>query len=299
MLDSERMQKEGSFPITEVLPEEFPALLNEIPDPPEKLFLRGILPPEDNAVIAVVGSRKYSSYGKQAVEVLVRGLRGYNITIVSGLAIGIDALAHKAALDAHILTVAVLGSGLHDTALYPRTHKGLAYAILEAGGALISEFEPSFEATPWSFPRRNRIMAGLSHAVLVIEAAERSGTLITSRLATDYNREVLAVPGSMFSKNSRGPHMLIRLGATPINSAEDIVDALDLTNRESSDKGRVELEGCTPEEHIFLALLHEPLTRDELIRRSKMSVKDAQIALSMMELRGYIAEENGLIVSLV
>lgn len=297
MLDSKHMRGDKLFPIVELPSRDFPPELNEIPEPPSKLYIRGTLPPRHHTRIAVVGSRQYSSYGKQAVELLIRGMRGYDICVVSGLALGIDSLAHKAALDANIHTIAVPGSGLDDSVIYPRVHRGLAHTILKAGGTLISEFEPLFEATSWSFPKRNRIMAGLSHAVLVIEAAERSGTLITSRLATDYNREVLAVPGSILSKNSYGPHMLIKLGATPIHSAEDIVEALNLTSKHTPDQ-RTAVER-SPEETSLIELLHEPLSRDELIRRSKMPTKDAQIILSMMELRGYITEENGVIVSLV
>ena len=186
---------------------EFPAAFSpllEIPEPPEKLYYRGALPDDDTVLLAVVGSRKYSHYGKEACEQVVKGLRGYDITIVSGLALGIDSIAHRSALDAGLKTIAVPGSGLDDDALYPREHLQLAREIVEKGGALVSEYEPDFKATTWSFPRRNRIMAGLSKAVLVVEAERPSGTLITARLALDYGRDVFAVPGSIFSETSRG-----------------------------------------------------------------------------------------------
>ena len=147
---------------------EFPALLREIPDPPEQLFIRGTYPSEDYIFLCVVGSRKYTPYGKSACQSLLSGLRGYPIAIVSGLALGIDAIAHEAALTAGLPTVAVPGSGLQDSVLYPRTNFGLAQRILKAGGALLSEFPPEHEARPENFPQRNRIMAGLSHATLVI-----------------------------------------------------------------------------------------------------------------------------------
>src|SRR5574344_927429 len=194
--------------------ENIPEMLREIPDCPDKLYIKGKLPSQDSKLLCVVGSRKYTSYGKDVCEKLISGLRGYDITIVSGLALGIDSIAHKTALDSGLKTIAVPGSGLDESVLYPSTHKQLAEKILENGGALISEFEPNFRATPYSFPQRNRIMAGISHAVLVIEAETKSGTLITSKFATEYNRDVLTVPGSIFSKNSEGPNMLIRLGAT-------------------------------------------------------------------------------------
>src|SRR3989344_5297892 len=150
----------------------FPPQLLEIPQPPKELF--------------IVGSRKYTTYGKEACEKLIEGLRGYPIVIVSGLALGIDSIAHKKALDVGLTTIAFPGSGLDPKVLYPATNAHLAERIVEAGGAVISEFEPDFRATPWSFPQRNRLMAGISDAVLVIEAEQKSGTLITSRLATEY-----------------------------------------------------------------------------------------------------------------
>ena len=192
------------FPITEVSAAEFPALLREIPQPPTTLNYRGSLPSPDITLLSVVGSRKYTSYGKQVVDELIGGLKNYPIGIVSGLALGIDSLAHEAALKNNMYTLSIPGSGLLDEVLYPATHKPLAHRILAAGGGLLSEFAPDFRATDWSFPMRNRLVAGISRATLLIEAAERSGTLITARMATDYNRELLVVPGSIFSKTSAG-----------------------------------------------------------------------------------------------
>jgi DNA processing protein len=203
-----------------------PELLQEIPNPPKKLYIQGKLPSPNLKLLCVVGSRKCTPYGQEVCKKLVSGLRDHDIVIVSGLALGIDGIAHKTALEVGLKTIAIPGSGLDESFLYPRSHKQLAKQILESGGALISEFEPQFQATQYSFPKRNRIMAGISHAVLVIEAEIKSGTLITSKFATEYNRDVFAVPGSIFSKNSDGPHMLIRLGATPIRTSEDILEAL-------------------------------------------------------------------------
>jgi len=221
--------------IRQLAPHEFPKLLKEIPDTPEKLYLKGSLPSDEYRFLCVVGSRSYTSYGKDVCEKLIGELAGYPIVIVSGLAIGIDAIAHKAALDSGLNTIAVPGSGLNRDVLYPKTNAGLAKSILESGGALLSEFEPEEEATPYNFPRRNRIMAGLSHAVLVIEAQQKSGTLITARLATDYNRDVLTVPHSIFSKTGEGPHMLIRTGAVPVTSPAHIPEALDIQPEEKHD----------------------------------------------------------------
>lgn len=284
------------YPITTLTNDTFPHLLREISDPPEMLYLRGTLPPPEYALLTVVGSRAYTSYGKQAAEHLIRGLAGQPVSIVSGLAIGIDSIAHKAALDAGLHTIAIPGSGLNDHVLYPRTHKMLAQKILDAGGALLSEFDPDFEATPWCFAQRNRIVAGISHATLVIEAKERSGTLITARLAVDYNRDVLVVPGSIFSGNSAGPHLFMRLGATPVRSSEDILDALNLTTPTNPSKP---IAALTSEEERVLDALIEPTEREQVIAKIGMSSRDANVLFSMMELRGYIEERSGKLTRLI
>ena len=199
------------FPIKELPAAEFPVGLQEIPQPPKQLNYRGKLPSRNTTLLSIVGSRKYTSYGKQVLEELVSGLAGYPIGIISGLALGIDSLSHEAALQNNLYTLAIPGGGLSDNRLYPATHKKLAFRILEAGGGLLSEFEPDFKATKWSFPQRNRLVAGISKATLLIEANEKSGTLITARMATDYNRELLVVPGSIFSQNSKGVHQFLKL----------------------------------------------------------------------------------------
>jgi DNA processing protein len=217
-----------SFPICEVSPEKFPPLLREIPQVPVSLNYRGVLPTPDMKLLAVVGSRKYSTYGEQVVEHLISGLAPYNIGIVSGLALGIDSLAHESALKHGMYTLSVPGSGIGDEVIYPASHRPLARKILESGGGLLSEFEPTFTATRWSFTQRNRIMAGMSHATLLIEATEKSGTLITARMAVEYNRELLVVPGNIFSTNCFGTHQFLKLGATPVTTAEDILYALGI-----------------------------------------------------------------------
>ena len=208
-------------------PSEFPPQLLEIPEPPKELWVAGALPSPETVLLTVVGSRKYTSYGKEACEEIISGLRGYDIAVVSGLALGIDTIAHESAMRAGLKTVSVPGSGLDPSMLYPRANLQLAKRILESGGALLSEFAPDFRPTDWSFPQRNRIMAGLAKATLLIEAGEKSGTLITARLAADYNRDVLVVPGSIFSKTSMGVHQFLKLGATPVTSAADILDACE------------------------------------------------------------------------
>lgn len=271
-------------------PSEFPALLREIPDAPHSLYIRGALPPPGHTLLSVVGSRRMSSYGKDACEHLIRGLSGYPISIVSGLALGIDGIAHRAALDAGLHTVAVLGSGLHDQVLYPASHRALARAILEAGGALVSEEAPDFKPRPESFPKRNRIMAGMSHAVLVVEATLHSGTLVTARLASDYNRDVFTVPGSLFSENTEGPHLLLSLGATPVRSADDILQGLGFEEEMLPETGAL-----TEEEARVHNALSEPRSRDELIRLLRLDTASANALLIGMELKGLIVERQGMV----
>lgn len=280
------------YPLYEISEAQFPGNLSEIPDKPKKLYVRGELPPSEHKLLTVVGSRKYSTYGKQAIEHILGGLAGYPITIVSGLAIGIDALAHRAALDHGINTVAIPGSGLDESVLYPRQNQKLAHEILAHGGGLISEFEPDFRAVAYGFPQRNRIMAGVADAVLIVEATLKSGTLITSRLATDYNRDVLTVPGSIFSQNSEGPHMLIKLGATPVTSATDVILALGLT----PPKITIEDMDLSEQEKVLLALLDSPCSRDELIRGLALPTQETNALIMTLELQGYIAESNGIFI---
>ncbi len=216
------------FPIQELPKDQFPRRLLEIPESPKTLNYRGTLPSADMKLLAVVGSRQYTEYGRQAAEYLIKGLRRYNIGIVSGLALGIDSISHEAALASGLYTLAIPGGGLSDQAIYPASHKPLARKILEQGGGLLSEFEPDFRATKWSFPQRNRLVTGIAEATLVIEAGEKSGSLITARLCADYNRELLVVPGDIFSDTSKGVHQFLKLGATPVTEPKDILDVLGL-----------------------------------------------------------------------
>ncbi|MCA9355797.1 DNA-processing protein DprA [Candidatus Kaiserbacteria bacterium] len=281
-----------NYSIEKLPAQEFPVGLREIPEPPKTLYYRGRLPDRSLTLLSIVGSRNYTSYGKQVVDELVGGLAGYEVGIISGLALGIDSLAHESALRHNLYTLAIPGSGLEDSVMYPATHKNLAYKILEAGGGLLSEFEPTFKATKWSFPMRNRLIAGISKATLLIEAAEKSGTLITARLATDYNRELLVVPGSIFSKNSVGVHQFMKLGATPITMSEDILDCLRIDIK-SIERAQPKPTLSTTES-LILSLLPEPTHRDELIRKTKLGTQEASQLLMMMELNGYIKSDNNI-----
>ncbi len=283
------------YKIKSLAPTDWPALLHEIPDPPQKLFVRGALPSGDVRMLAVVGSRKCSTYGKDVCERLISGLAGYPVCIVSGLALGIDAIAHESALRADLPTIAIPGSGLSDEALYPRAHLGLSRKIIASGGALMSEFEPNFKATDWSFPQRNRIMAGISHAVLIIEASEKSGTLITARLGMEYNRNVLIVPGPIFSPFYEGSNALLRVGAEAITSSENILDALGIPVVDKKISTDTFPADVSENERRLLELLSEPLSRDDLIRTSGMPAHTILILLSTLEIKGIIVERLGKI----
>jgi DNA processing protein len=272
----------------------FPPLLSETNDPPKKLFYAGKIPDwSDYKILCVVGSRKNSSYGKMVCHKLIASLRGKKVIIVSGLALGTDAYAHQEALSAGLIAVAVPGSGLNPKVLAPKTNFGLAKEILRSGGMLMSEYEPDFKATPWSFPKRNSTMAGMSHATLLIEAGEKSGTLITARLAMEYNRDVLVVPGSIFSETSKGSNQLLRDGATPITCVEDLHEALGIQNQEKIEIE--EIENCSIEEEIILKLLSEPRDRNFLLEESGLNVTNLNANLSLLEIKGYVKEAGGKI----
>lgn len=276
--------------------DEIPKALREIPQPPKKLYLLGKLPPEHLIHLTVVGARNHTSYGKEACSKLIEGLAGYPIIVVSGLALGIDAVVHETALRVGLTTVAFPGSGLDPSVLYPRNNFALAQKIIDAGGAVVSEFEPETKAALWTFPKRNRLMAGISRATLIIEATEKSGTLITARLATEYNRDVMAVPGSIFSDMSSGPHLLLRLGATPVTKSEDILQQLGFDILEANENKNERLEAlanCSDEEKEILKLLGEPIERDDIARSLNRPINEVNATLSVMEIKGLIKEEFG------
>ena len=281
---------------SDFVPNNLGSLL-EIPQPPDQMWYQGKLPDKSLKLLAVVGSRKYTTYGKQVVEHLINGLVGYPVGIVSGLALGIDGIAHENALKNNLYTLAVPGSGLDESVLYPETHKKLAEKILASGGGMMSELPPKSAAALWTFPKRNRIMAGLCHATILIEAGAKSGTLITARMTVDYNRELLAVPGSIFSKNSHGTHQFLKLGATLVTDASDILAVLNI-EEEANTTSTPRPELSEMEEKVIQALL-EPLDRDTLIRQLNIPVNEAGIILMTMEMQGYIKYESPHYRSLV
>lgn len=271
-----------------------PSLLSEMSDPPKEMWARGTVPDDENLKwLTVVGSRACTNYGRQVVRHLVAGLRGQPIVIVSGLAYGIDAEAHRVALDTGLTCVAVPGSGLDWDAISPRASVALAREILHAGGALLSEFDPAQRPAVYTFPKRDRIMAGLAHATLIIEAKEKSGTLITARMATEYNRELLVVPGSIFSAESAGVHQFLKLGATPVTEPSDILKALGLAASESL---ALELRSDLSDAEIqVLRIVASPRSRDEVLDALGIAITDAQVLLSTMEIKGLLVEEFGVV----
>ena len=206
-----------------------PKLLQNIPDAPHSLYIRGTLPDMKKQLnLVVVGSRHHTQYGKQVCTEIIRALKGYPVTIISGLAIGIDTIALTEALRNNLHCIAIPGSGLDPHVLYPYRNRKLAERIVSSGNCLLSEYEPSHTATRLTFPQRNRIMAGCADAVLIIEAQMNSGTSITAGLAVDYNREVLVVPGSIINPHSSYCNELIKEGAIPITEAKDIIKNFNL-----------------------------------------------------------------------
>ncbi len=280
--------------IRQLLPKDFPTLLKEIPDRPKVLYIRGELPPKDTKYLCVVGSRATSIYGRRVCQQLIAGLAGYPVGIVSGMALGIDSEAHKAAMDVGLPTVAVLPSSCDDPSIYPSTNRPIAQRILARGGALLSEEKGPHKAMIHDFPKRNRISAGMSHAALIIEAGEKSGTLITARLALDYNREVLAIPHELGKETGAGVNRLIREGATLVRTADDILQSLGIKPLDTPKQVALPTDLNEPEMKVLHALT-EPLVRDELIEHTTLSAQEANIALSSLLIRGLIVERLGKI----
>lgn len=268
----------------------YPPLLRQISDPPKGLYVRGTL--LDVPCISIVGTRRCTSYGKRATQEIVRDLIVAGLGTVSGLALGIDAEAHEATLDAGGYTVAILGTGIDEATIYPREHLKLAHRILENGGALVSENPPKSPSFKHAFPRRNRLIAGWTPATLVIEAGENSGSLITARLALDDNREVLAVPGSIWSDVSMGCNRLLSLGAKACMSSQDVIDALKLDRPELVSQVRASLP-LTAEESTLLGHINGHIHIDDLATQAGLNSATASAHLSLLEMKGYVAQLGG------
>lgn len=286
------MQKKEEFPIEEISPLSAFPYLAEIPQKPKRMYIRGSLEQiKHKKIVAIVGSRACTSYGTNVCRTLIEGLRGYNIVVVSGLAMGIDAIAHKSALENELTTLAFPGSGLSWGNLYPAINKGLAKDILKSGGALISEYEPETKGAIWTFPQRNRLVAAIADMIIVIEAQKKSGALITARLGTEYNKIVCAVPGGIYNESSKGSNWLLRLGAVPITSSADILEELGLQAKDISVSSLL----LNTNESLILESLTEPKTKDTLSQETGLSISEANVVLSTLEIKGLIKETYGLI----
>jgi DNA processing protein len=273
--------------------EDFPALLREIPMPPALIYVRGEL---SEAVLArtvgIVGTRRLTAYGQQMTERLATDLARVGVTVVSGMAAGVDTVAHRAALEAGGKTVAVMGTGIDR--IYPRENRGLAKEI-EADGAVLTEFPPGTGPKREHFPQRNRIISGLSLGTVVVEAPERSGALITAGFAGDQGRQIMAVPGEVFSKASAGCHALIRDGATLVRSAEDVLEAIQALGE------GLQLPLTLPppplpegeEGEVLKLLSHKPLQTDELVRATGLAAGRLAMVLTMLELKGMVRDMGG------
>lgn len=282
--------------VRQLTPKDFPHLIAEMPrkDIPKALYVRGTMPPQDFKMLCVVGSRACTPYGRRMTQKLLAGLAGYPVAVVSGLALGIDGEALKAALDVGLPAVAVLPSSVDDASIYPVTNRPLAQRILARGSALLSETKGPHKAALYDFPKRDRLMAGMSHATLIVEAGEKSGTLITARLALDYNRELLAIPHELEKPSGEGVNRLLREGAVLVRTADDILQVLGLKPHDKPAQATLPTDLTDPERAI-LETLEYPLVRDELIEVSELSAQEAGVALTSLLIRGLIAERLGKI----
>jgi DNA processing protein len=278
---------------------DYPAALLEIPSPPIVLYGWGKPVESDRHAVAMVGTRRPTAYGQAVTRDLATALAVHGVTVISGLARGIDSFAHRAALDAGGRTIAVLGSGLDQ--VYPPEHRALAGEV--AGqGAVLSEFPLGARPEAGNFPVRNRIVAGMARAVVVVEAGEASGALITAEFGADQGREVFAVPGSIYSRTSRGTNRLLLQGAAPLLSPEDVLEALQLSGGGTPDAppvptgGQLELPslGNDLESQLTALLSDDPVHADELVAQTRRAPSDVMATLAMLELQGRVVQVGGM-----
>ncbi|MEM8529238.1 MAG: DNA-processing protein DprA [Chloroflexota bacterium] len=271
--------------------EQYPPLLRQIAQPPPLLYVRGNFGVLDESALAVVGTRSPTSYGKEATRRVVHDLSSAGMTIVSGLALGIDSVAHRVALEAGGRTLAVLGSGVDVP--YPERNSRLAQDIIE-NGALISEYPLGTKPTPANFPPRNRLISGLSLGTLVAEAGARSGALITVTFALEQGRDVFAIPGSIFSRTSAGPHRLLRDGAGLVADAQDILDALNWDVVTLQQEAKQSLPDDPTEALLLELIAYEPCHIDDLSRVSNLPIATISATLAMLELKGLIRQAGAM-----
>jgi len=292
--DLDRMYEsmlEQDVQVLTLLDDDYPKLLRQIDQSPPVLYIKGALTPADEFAVAMVGTRRVSAYGQQIARDTSLYLAGHGLTIVSGLARGVDALAHQYALQAGGRTIAVLGSGVD--VIYPPEHRKLADAIIE-NGAIISDYPMGTKPEGVNFPPRNRIISGLSLATIVVEAGERSGALITADFAAEQGRDVFAVPGNILSPMSKGTNRLIQKGAFALVSPQDVLDVLDLGQIDEYKAARQTLPADTTEAKILQVMDFEPIHVDEICNEADLPIEKVSAALTMMELKGLVQHVGGM-----
>ena len=271
--------------------EAYPQRLKEIDQPPPVLYVCGDYLPDDLFSVAIVGTRKVTPYGRQITEELSSFLAANGLTVVSGLARGVDAIAHQTALKAGGRTIGILGSGVDK--IYPPEHRGLAEQMM-GRGAIISDYAPGTPPDASNFPPRNRIISGLSLAVVVIEAGETSGALITAEFAAEQGREIFAVPGSILAPQSKGTNKLIQKGALPLLSVNDLMQALDISRVGQQKSVRKIMPGDATESKLLGVLGSEPLHVDEIRSQSELPIEKVTATLALMELKGMVRQVGGM-----
>lgn len=286
----ERIEKQG-IKILTWQDEAYPQRLKEIDQPPPVLYIRGEYLPDDLFAVGIVGTRRITAYGRQITEELASFLAANGMTVISGLARGVDAVAHQMALKAGGRTIAVLGSGVDK--IYPPEHRQLAEQMMERG-AILSDYAPGTPPEASNFPPRNRIISGLSLAVVVVEAGETSGALITAEFAAEQGREVFAVPGSILAPQSKGTNKLIQNGALPLLSVNDLMQALDITRVGEQKAARKIMPADAIEAKLLTVLTHEPLHVDEIRNQAELPIEKVSAALVLMELKGMVRQVGGM-----
>jgi DNA processing protein len=267
----------------------YPPLLKQISNPPFLFYVKGDTSSLQNGFpLALVGTRRASSYGKQAAHTLSKELARHGLIVLSGGALGIDTFSHRGALEGEGKTIAVLAGGLDEASWFPKENTQLFQEIIKKGGAVISEYPPLTPSLHFNFPNRNRIVSGISLGTLVIEAPEGSGALITAQYAAEQNREVFAIPGSIYSPLSYGNHYLIRQGAGLVTSAKEILEALNLNSAPLFEKARATLPATPREQKILSFLSHEPCHVDLIVRASGLTSPEVTATLTTLEMKGII-----------
>lgn len=286
--------KEKDINVLTLEDNNYPALLKQIYDPPAVLFIKGDIESCNlDKTLAIVGSRKASHYITEILGKIINEMKGSDTTIVSGMALGVDTCAHNAAIKNNLKTIAVLGAGFEW--IYPKENKKLFAQIADGNGALISEYYPAEPPEIWKFPKRNRIISGLSQGTLIAEAGLKSGALITARLCLEHNRELMCIPGLVTNPNTEGTHKLLQDGAGLVTNIKDIFDALNwsIESNTSKNENNFQIELLDNEKKIYEILSLEPVQFDEILNQSKLNAQELMVALTSLELNSIVKQMPG------